>query len=90
MFEGAKAPAEDTFDNVLVAIGRSPNGRLIDADKAGVIVNEQGFIPVDNQMRTNINNIFAIGDVVGQPMLAHKATHETKIAAEVIDGQKRF
>ncbi|MCW8936270.1 MAG: dihydrolipoyl dehydrogenase [Gammaproteobacteria bacterium] len=89
-FEGAKAPAEDTFDNVLVAIGRSPNGKLIDADKAGVIVNDQGFIPVDNQMRTNVNNIFAIGDVVGQPMLAHKATHEAKIAAEVIDGQKRF
>jgi len=89
-FEGAKAPVEDTFDNVLVAIGRSPNGKLIDADKAGVIVNEQGFIPVDNQMRTNVNNIFAIGDVVGQPMLAHKATHEAKIAAEVIDGQKRF
>jgi len=89
-FEGAKAPAEDTFDNVLVAIGRSPNGKLIDADKAGVVVNDQGFIPVDNQMRSNVNNIFAIGDVVGQPMLAHKATHEAKIAAEVIDGQKRF
>jgi len=89
-FEGKKAPAEDTFDNVLVAIGRSPNGKLIDADKAGVVINEQGFIPVDNQMRTNVNNIFAIGDVVGQPMLAHKATHEAKIAAEVIDGQKRF
>ncbi len=89
-FEGANAPAEDTFDNVLVAIGRSPNGRLIDADKAGVVVNEQGFIPVDNQMRTNVSNIFAIGDVVGQPMLAHKATHEAKIAAEVIDGQKCF
>lgn len=89
-FEGAKAPEEDTFDNVLVAIGRSPNGKLIDADKAGVIVNDHGFIPVDNQMRTNVNNIFAIGDVVGQPMLAHKATHEAKIAAEVINGQKRF
>ncbi len=90
-FEGdKKAPEEDTFDNVLVAIGRSPNGKLIDADKAGVVVNEQGFIPVDNQMRTNVDNIFAIGDVVGQPMLAHKATHEAKIAAEVIDGQKRF
>ena len=90
-FEGGKkVPEEDTFDNVLVAIGRSPNGKLIDAEKAGVVVNEQGFIPVDNQMRTNINNIFAIGDVVGQPMLAHKATHEAKIAAEVIDGQKRF
>jgi len=90
-FEGGKkVPEEDTFDNVLVAIGRSPNGKLIDAEKAGVVVNEQGFISVDNQMRTNVNNIFAIGDVVGQPMLAHKATHEAKIAAEVIDGQKRF
>jgi len=89
-FEGAKAPEEDTFDNVLVAIGRSPNGKLIDAEKAGVVVNDHGFIPVDNQMRTNVNNIFAIGDVVGQPMLAHKATHEAKVAAEVIDGQKRF
>lgn len=89
-FEGKKAPEEDTFDNVLVAIGRSPNGKLIDADKAGVVVNDHGFIPVDTQMRTNVNNIFAIGDVVGQPMLAHKATHEAKVAAEVIDGQKRF
>lgn len=89
-FEGDKAPEEDTFDNVLVAIGRSPNGKQIDADKAGVVVNEQGFIPVDNQMRTNVEHIFAIGDVVGQPMLAHKATHEAKIAAEVIDGQKRY
>ena len=90
-FEGdKKAPEEDTFDNVLVAIGRSPNGKLIDAEKAGVVVNDHGFIPVDNQMRTNVNNIFAIGDVVGQPMLAHKATHEAKIAAEVISGMKRF
>jgi len=89
-FEGKKAPEQDTFDNVLVAIGRSPNGKLIDADKAGVIVNEQGFIPVDTQQRTNVNHIFAIGDVVGQPMLAHKATHEAKVAAEVIDGQQRF
>jgi len=89
-FEGKKSPEEDTFDNVLVAIGRSPNGKLIDADKAGVIVNDYGFIPVDNQQRTNVNNIFAIGDVVGQPMLAHKATHEAKVAAEVIDGQKRY
>jgi len=87
---GKKVPEEDTFDNVLVAIGRSPNGKLIDAEKAGVVVNEQGFITVDNQTRTNIDHIFAIGDVVGQPMLAHKATHEAKIAAEVIDGQKRF
>ncbi len=89
-FEGKKAPEQDTFDNVLVAIGRSPNGKLIDADKAGVMVNEQGFIPVDSQQRTNVDNIFAIGDVVGQPMLAHKATHEAKIAAEVIDGQQRY
>ncbi len=89
-FEGKKAPAEDTFDNVLVAIGRSPNGKLIDADKAGIVVNEQGFIPVDSQQKTNVDHIFAIGDVVGQPMLAHKATHEAKIAAEVIDGQQRF
>jgi len=86
----SKVPEEDIFDNVLVAIGRSPNGKLIDAEKAGVMVNEQGFIPVDNQMRTNVNNIFAIGDVVGQPMLAHKATHEAKVAAEVISGMKRF
>ncbi len=89
-FEGKKAPEQDTFDNVLVAIGRSPNGKLIDADKAGVIVNDQGFIPVDSQQRTNVDHIFAIGDVVGQPMLAHKATHEAKVAAEVIDGQQRF
>ncbi|MCW8929477.1 MAG: dihydrolipoyl dehydrogenase [Gammaproteobacteria bacterium] len=89
-FEGKKEPEQDTFDNVLVAIGRSPNGKLIDADKAGVMVNEQGFIPVDKQQRTNVDHIYAIGDVVGQPMLAHKATHEAKIAAEVIDGQKRF
>jgi len=89
-FEGKKAPEQDTFDNVLVAIGRSPNGKLIDAEKAGIHVNEQGFIPVDSQQRTNINHIFAIGDVVGQPMLAHKATHEAKVAAEVIDGQQRY
>jgi len=90
-FEGGKkVPEEDTFDNVLVAIGRSPNGKLIDADKAGVVVNDHGFIEVDNQMRTNVNNIFAIGDVVGQPMLAHKATHEAKVAAEVISGMKSF
>jgi len=89
-FEGKKSPEKDTFDNVLVAIGRSPNGKLIDADKAGVVVNDCGFIPVDNQQRTNVNNIFAIGDVVGQPMLAHKATHEANVAAEVINGQKRY
>ncbi len=87
-FEGSSAPEFDTFDKVLVAIGRTPNGKLIDADKAGIKVDEWGFIPVDKQMRTNINNIFAIGDIVGQPMLAHKAVHEAKVAAEVIAGHK--
>ena len=87
-FEGKKAPETDTFDKVLVSIGRSPNGQLVDADKAGVNVNEWGFIPTDKQMRTNINHIFAIGDIVGQPMLAHKAVHEAKVAAEVICGHK--
>jgi len=89
-FEGKKAPAEDTFDRVLVAIGRSPNGKLIDADKAGVAVNDYGFIEVDKQMRTNVPHIYAIGDIVGQPMLAHKATHEGKVAAENISGHKSF
>jgi len=89
-FEGKGAPAQDTFDRVLVSIGRSPNGLLIDADKAGVAVDERGFINVDKQQRTNVNHIFAIGDVVGQPMLAHKATHEGKVAAEVISGMKSF
>ncbi|MEZ5447514.1 MAG: dihydrolipoyl dehydrogenase [Thiolinea sp.] len=89
-FEGGKAPAEDTFDKVLVAIGRSPNGQLLDAGKAGVFVDARGFIPVDEQMRSNVPHIFAIGDIVGQPMLAHKATHEGKVAAEVIAGHKAF
>lgn len=89
-FEGKKAPQEATFDRVLVSIGRSPNGHLIGADKAGVQVNEQGFIHTDNQMRTNVDHVFAIGDIVGQPMLAHKATHEGKVAAEVIAGHKSF
>jgi dihydrolipoamide dehydrogenase len=89
-FEGKKAPAEDTFDRVLVAIGRSPNGLLIDADKAGVAVDARGFIAVDKQMRTNVPHIFAIGDVVGQPMLAHKASHEGRVAAEVIAGMKSY
>jgi len=89
-FEGKNAPEKDTFDRVLVSIGRSPNGKLIDADKAGVAVDDYGFIAVDKQQRTNIDHIFAIGDVVGQPMLAHKATHEGKIAAEVISGMKSF
>jgi len=90
-FDGDNAPsAEERFDKVLVAVGRTPNGLLIDADKAGVIVTERGFIPVDNQMRTNVNHIFAIGDIVGQPMLAHKAVPEGRIAAEVISGLKHF
>jgi len=92
-FEGvdadSKAPAEaQRYDLVLVAVGRSPNGRKCAADKAGVIVNERGFIEVDNQMRSNVSHIFAIGDIVGQPMLAHKAVHEGHVAAEVAAGQK--
>lgn len=87
-FDGKKAPAEETFDTILVAVGRKPNGSAIQADQAGVNVDEHGFIPVDDQQRTNVPNIFAIGDIVGQPMLAHKATHEGKIAAEVIAGLK--
>jgi dihydrolipoamide dehydrogenase len=87
-FEGEGAPASDTFDKVLVAVGRRPNGKLIDAGHAGVAVDDRGFIAVDKQMRTNVPNIFAIGDVVGQPMLAHKAVHEAKVAAEVAAGQK--
>jgi dihydrolipoamide dehydrogenase len=87
-FEGDKAPEPQVYDRVLVAVGRSPNGRKIDADKAGVQVTERGFIPVDKQMRTNVPHIFAIGDLVGNPMLAHKATHEGKVAAEVCAGQK--
>lgn len=80
----------DTYDAVLVAIGRSPNGKLIDADKAGVNVDDRGFIHVDKQLRTNVNHIFAIGDIVGQPMLAHKAVHEAHVAAEVIAGKKHY
>ncbi len=87
-FEGAKAPEPTLFDKVLVAVGRRPNGHRVGADKAGVNVDEAGFIAVDKQMRTNVPNIFAIGDVVGNPMLAHKATHEAKVAAEVIAGMK--
>ncbi len=87
-FEGAGAPAEDTFDRVLVAVGRSPNGAKIDAEKAGVEVTDRGYIHVDHQMRTNVPHIFAVGDIVGQPMLAHKATHEAKVAAEVCAGMK--
>ena len=87
-FEGKKAPEPQLFDKVLVAVGRRPNGLRIGAENAGVKVDEAGFIQVDNQMRTNVANIFAIGDIVGNPMLAHKATHEGKVAAEVISGMK--
>jgi dihydrolipoamide dehydrogenase len=87
-FAGDKAPEPQLYDYVLVAVGRSPNGKLIGADAAGVNVSDRGFIPVDRQMRTNVPHIFAIGDIVGQPMLAHKATHEAKVAAEVIAGHK--
>ncbi|PTT58207.1 dihydrolipoyl dehydrogenase [Stenotrophomonas sp. HMWF003] len=83
------ALAQGTFDRVLVAVGRSPNGKKIGAEKAGVQVTERGFIPVDRQMRTNVPHIFAIGDIVGNPMLAHKATHEGKLAAEVASGEKK-
>lgn len=79
----------EVFDKVLLAVGRSPNGRRINAEAAGVLVNERGFIPVDRQMRTNVPHIFAIGDIAGQPMLAHKASHEGKLAAEVAHGEKR-
>jgi len=86
-FEGEGAPAPQTYDLVLQAVGRTPNGKKIAADKAGVSVTDRGFIPVDIQMRTNVPHIFAIGDIVGQPMLAHKAVHEGHVAAEVIAGE---
>jgi dihydrolipoamide dehydrogenase len=85
---GDEGPAAQTYDYVLIATGRRPNGDLIDAAKAGVEVDDRGFIAVDNQMQTNVANIYAIGDLVGQPMLAHKATHEAKVAAEVCAGHK--
>jgi dihydrolipoamide dehydrogenase len=85
-FEGEGAPPTDRFDKVLVSVGRKPNGKLIGAENAGIIVDERGFIPVNRQMRTNLAHIFAIGDIVGQPMLAHKAVHEGKVAAEVASG----
>ncbi|ABV93706.1 dihydrolipoyl dehydrogenase [Dinoroseobacter shibae DFL 12 = DSM 16493] len=89
-FEDAKGElTTDTFDKVLVAVGRKPNGALIDAEKAGVAVDERGFIAVDSQQRTGVAHIFAIGDLVGQPMLAHKAVHEGKVAAEVCAGHNR-
>ena len=90
-FEDAKGVAsKQVYDRVLVAVGRVPNGKLINAEAAGVAVGERGFIAVDRQQRTNVPHIYAIGDVVGQPMLAHKATHEGKVAAEVAAGHKRF
>ncbi|WP_458070320.1 dihydrolipoyl dehydrogenase [Rhodanobacter sp. BL-MT-08] len=89
-YEGDSVPETTLFDRVLVSVGRSPNGGKIGADKAGVGVSERGFITVDSQMRTNVPHIFAIGDLVGQPMLAHKATHEAKVAAEVVAGHKSF
>jgi dihydrolipoamide dehydrogenase len=87
-FEGKDAPESELFDAVLVAVGRRPNGKLIAAEQAGVIVDEQGFIAVDKKQRTNVAHIFAIGDIVGNPMLAHKAVHEGKVAAEVVSGLK--
>lgn len=90
-FEGRNAPSEpQRYDLVLQAVGRTPNGHNISADKAGVAVTERGFINVDNQMRTNVTHIYAIGDIIGQPMLAHKAVHEGHVAAEVIAGEKSF
>ncbi len=88
--EGETAPEPQVYDLVLVAVGRSPNGKKLAADKAGVVVNERGFIPVDKQMRTNLPHIFAIGDIVGQPMLAHKAVHEAHVAAEAAHGEKAY
>ncbi|HEY6482109.1 MAG TPA: dihydrolipoyl dehydrogenase [Steroidobacteraceae bacterium] len=87
-FEGEKVPAPQTFDRVLVAVGRVPNGNAIGAEAAGVHVSDRGFIPVDRQMRTNVPHIFAIGDIAGAPLLAHKAMHEAKVAAEVATGHK--
>ncbi|HEV2110032.1 MAG TPA: dihydrolipoyl dehydrogenase [Gammaproteobacteria bacterium] len=89
-FEGNGAPEPQTYGRVLVAVGRRPNGKLLDAEKAGVSVDERGFISVDRQMRSSAPNIYAIGDVIGNPMLAHKASHEGHIAAEVAAGHKRF
>jgi dihydrolipoamide dehydrogenase len=89
-FDGPGAPARETYDRVLVAVGRRPNGQGIGADAAGITVDARGFIAVDKQQRTLVPHIFAIGDVVGQPMLAHKATHEGKVAAEVAAGRKSY
>ena len=88
--DGAAVIEPQLYDKVLLAVGRAPNGKKVNAEAAGVVVNERGFIPVDKQQRTNVPHIFAIGDIVGQPMLAHKATHEGKLAAEVAFGEKRY
>ena len=87
-FEGEESPGARTYDRILIAVGRRPNGHTIKAENAGINVTKQGFIPVDSQLRTNVPHIFGIGDIVGEPMLAHKATHEGKLAAEIIAGQK--
>jgi len=87
-FEGENAPQPQVYDRVLLSVGRRPNGKAINAEAAGVMVNERGYIPVDRQMRTNVPHIYAIGDIVGEPMLAHKASYEGKLAAEVIAGHK--
>jgi len=87
-FEGDKAPQPTLYDKVLIAVGRRPNGDRIGAENAGVVINDRNYIPVDKQMRTNVPHIFAIGDIVGQPMLAHKASNEGKVAAEVAAGKK--
>ncbi len=89
-FEGEQAPEPQLYDRVLMAVGRRPNGRLINAEAAGLSIDERGFIPVDKQQRTNVPHIFAIGDIVGDPMLAHKAVHEGKVAAENIAGHKAY
>ncbi len=91
-FDGPNAPEENPkrYDRILSSVGRSPNGKWLQADKAGVNVDERGFIAVDNQMRTNVSHILAIGDIIGQPMLAHKAAHEGHVAAEVASGEKRY
>lgn len=91
-FDGENAPKENPkrYDRILVAVGRRPNGKLIGAEKAGIKVDERGFIPVDNQLKTNVSGIYAIGDIVGNPMLAHKASYEAHIAAEVIAGKKHY
>jgi dihydrolipoamide dehydrogenase len=90
-FEGEQAPAApQLYDRVLVAVGRSPNGKKIGAERAGVVVDERGFIPIDGQLRTNVAHIFAIGDIARQPMLAHKAVHEAHVAAEAAAGEKSW